>query len=134
MPLYDSKSLTKMQFDEILHVIGKHHRFGRGGRNIKYIRPFFDTRDGAVYRVEFDSVIFDFRDYDEPMYDRIMNWLNDESPSKEQYEYAKAIGSYLDIPPPKQWTKDAYREFINKYAPIYNAVKGKLDRLVDKGH
>lgn len=69
-------SLTKEQYSVILNHIWKHHRFARGGRNIKYIRPSWDMRDGKCFYVDFDSKDFDFRDDTEvPMFKRIMDWL-----------------------------------------------------------
>lgn len=85
MPL-DNKSLTVEQFKEIINLIWDKHRFGGLSKNkdntckhIKYVRPNFDMRDGCIFNVKFDDKMFDFRDDERPMYERIMEWLNTEN-------------------------------------------------------
>lgn len=80
---FDNQSLSKSQYEEIMIEIVKHHRFGglsnsdnRPCRHIKYIRPNWDMRDGRCFTITFDRKVFDFRDNDTPMFERIMNWLN----------------------------------------------------------
>ena len=74
------KSLTKEQYSEIMNRIWKHHRFAVGGRNIKYVRPNWDMRDGRCFHIQFDNneMKFDFRDNDKTMYENIMNWLKEK--------------------------------------------------------
>lgn len=71
------RSLTREQYSEIMNRIWKHHRFARGGRSIKYVRPNWDLRDGKCFHIQFDNndVKFDFRDNENSMYDNIISWL-----------------------------------------------------------
>lgn len=73
----ENKSLTKEQYTEIMNRIWQYHCFARGGRNIKYIRPNWDMRDGKCFHIAFDNsgVKFDFRDNEKTMYENIMEWL-----------------------------------------------------------
>lgn len=80
-----SDCLTYTQWRAVMNEIWRHHRFGglswsdkRPCRNIKYVRPSFDMRDGRCFTVSFDEVTFDFRGSERPMYERIMAWLNGE--------------------------------------------------------
>jgi hypothetical protein len=80
------ESLNKIQFDEIMSEIVKHHRFSGNlkknangiNRYIKYIRPNWDMRDLKCFFIQFDHKEFDSRDSDDSMYDRIMRWLNEK--------------------------------------------------------
>jgi len=86
------RKLTLPQFRRILQVVDKYHRFGglneanvytiESGekvavyRNIKYIRPQYDTRTRDIFCITFDETGFDFRDDPvKTMYERICEWL-----------------------------------------------------------
>jgi len=88
------KALTMQQFTEIVNEIAEKHPFywwdsplDISGRKVKYIynRSAFDVRDGTItiFHITFrggeGTKKFDYRDNDEPMYDRIMKWLNRNS-------------------------------------------------------
>lgn len=74
----DEQSLTKEQYNEIKNRIWQHHRFAHGGRNIKYIRPSWDMRDGRCFHIEFNNHIhFDYQDEGGTMFDKIMAWLKE---------------------------------------------------------
>lgn len=87
--MLEPHSLTAAQFNEIMQIIKKKHRFGRKGKHIKYVFPSMDMRDYAVFHVRFEGMFsdgegkFDFRDSERPMYERIMEWLGEE-PCKEE--------------------------------------------------
>lgn len=77
-------ALTHGQYKKVMNVIWKSHRFGRGGRHIKYVRPNWDMRDDMCFSIRFDGLGCDREGTSfgsghterEPMYDRIMAWLN----------------------------------------------------------
>lgn len=74
------EALTLQQFAAIVKEVQANHRFGWQGRMIKYVTPTIDMRDDKIFHIHFrlfgDPFTFDFRDSEEPMYDRIMQWLN----------------------------------------------------------
>lgn len=79
--------MSLQQFSAILAEIQANHRFGvscsnKKSNHIKYVRPNIDMRGDRVFSITFKAfvaeVTFDFRDSAEPMYDRIMAWLNGE--------------------------------------------------------
>lgn len=80
------RSLTSEQLYKIMTEIWKNHRFGGLSRSdhphmkgIKYVEPVFDMRDGSCFVIRFWGYVdknFDFRDNDQPMFERIMNWLD----------------------------------------------------------
>ncbi|MEK5167145.1 hypothetical protein NYE69_33225 [Paenibacillus sp. FSL R5-0527] len=90
-------ALTKDQYDRIMSAVWVMHRFGGLSdevwnnpelvdkcKNIKYVRPNWDMRDGMCFSIRFDGLFgkdgtITFNSgYGEtvPMYDRIMEWLN----------------------------------------------------------
>ena len=75
------ESLSWKQFVDLMNIIEKGHRFARGGKHIKYVTPHLDMRDRKVFSVKYRGMFkegeltFDFRDSDEPMFDRIKQWL-----------------------------------------------------------
>ena len=49
------------EFTELVDYVHGKHRFGRGGRGIKYIEPVYDTRYGDIFCIIFrgwDDKIF----------------------------------------------------------------------------
>lgn len=75
----DNKSLEEQEFYKILGLIKKDHCYGsilKSNKHIRYIISSFDMRDRKVFAIEFDDIKFDYRDSDERMYDRIVDWLN----------------------------------------------------------
>lgn len=76
------ESLSRSQFADIMSLIREKHRFGIGGRMVKYVQPTFDMRDDKIFRVVFrgffdpvEGITFDFRDNANPMIANIMQWL-----------------------------------------------------------
>lgn len=90
-------ALTREQYDSIMREIWEYHRFGGLSKkawddkerlarckNIKYVRPNWDMRDGRCFSIRFDGLGCPvdgkefYSGYGEtvPMYDRIMEWLN----------------------------------------------------------
>lgn len=93
----DNIALTRAQYEEIMKEIWTYHRFGGLSRKawddesrsdrckyIKYVRPNWDMRDGMCFSIKFDGLGCpkDGMEFGsgygitEPMYDRIMKWLN----------------------------------------------------------
>lgn len=77
-------ALTPDQYKAIMQEIWKNHRFARSdfkhSKYIKYVRPNWDMRDGMCFAISFDQDKKSFNSgygETEPMYDRIMNWLNE---------------------------------------------------------
>ena len=78
------KPLSFKEFDEILKIVEKGHRFGglsgtfiEPCKHVKYIRPQIDMRDKKVFRIEFNGFVdkvFDFRD-EGNMKENIVKWL-----------------------------------------------------------
>jgi hypothetical protein len=94
--MLDKQSLTPAQFKKIINHIWKYHRFGglsgldrSRSPYIKYIRPNWDMRDGCIFSISFDDEVFDFRDSEEPLYDRIKKWLGMEDDETEEYELTR---------------------------------------------
>ncbi|MEK4488333.1 hypothetical protein NYE44_01600 [Paenibacillus sp. FSL L8-0493] len=80
----ESDALTLDQYEEIMQEIWDNHRWCRSdfehSKYIKYVRPNWDMRDGACFSIQFDpgkKVFSAGYGETEPMYDRIMNWLNE---------------------------------------------------------
>lgn len=73
-------------FKMLLTHIANHHRFGDKGKMIKYIQPTIDMRTMEIFHVHFrgmfdpveDGKAFDYRDNGKPMYENIMNWLDEK--------------------------------------------------------
>lgn len=98
----DNIALTRQQYDELMYDIVKNHRFAKGGRHIKYVRPNWDMRDGMCFSIKFDGLGCDKEGTEfhsgygmnEPMYERIKAWLKSalkdtdttESPSEAAAE------------------------------------------------
>ena len=79
-----SDALTVDQYEDIMKEIWKKHRWDRSkfkhSKNIKYVRPNWDMRDGACFSIKFDpgkKIFSESYGETEPMYDRIMRWLNE---------------------------------------------------------
>ncbi|OXM83987.1 hypothetical protein [Paenibacillus rigui] len=78
------EELSKEQYDSIMQEIVKNHRFAKGGRHIKYIDPHWDMRDGMCFAIQFRGlfgngrILFDGRQSERSMSDRIMSWLDGE--------------------------------------------------------
>jgi len=79
------KALSLDEFRDVLREVVTKHRFGMTAefgesRHIKYMTPTIDFRTLDVFHVEFrflgDRRVFDFRESERSMYDRIMAWLN----------------------------------------------------------
>ena len=72
----DNNALTLTEFMAIMDVIERKHGFYHfgSGKNIKYIRPNIDTRDGKIFNITFDDKEFDSRQ-GVRMYTEIMEWL-----------------------------------------------------------
>lgn len=77
-------ALTPDQYKAIMQEIWKNHRWGRSAsgnsKYIKYVRPNWDMRDGMCFSIQFDpgkKVFNSGYGETEPMFDRIMNWLNE---------------------------------------------------------
>lgn len=45
--------MTFLEFRELLTYIAKYHRFGKGGKSIKYVTPHIDMRSGDIHAIEF---------------------------------------------------------------------------------
>lgn len=88
-------SLDRNRFDLIMKEIWKNHRFARGGRNIKYIDPHWDMRDGKCFAVQFrglfgdGKIVFDEKQSERSMFDRIMDWLNGNNEVEADMEESK---------------------------------------------
>jgi hypothetical protein len=86
----DNLALTRKQYEEIMLEIWEYHRFGglsksdkEPCRNIKYVDPVWDMRDGRCFAITFRglcTVNFDFRQSDRSMFERIMDWLDGDKP------------------------------------------------------
>lgn len=80
-------ALTNEQYEQIIDVVWDRHRFGGlsdspDKKHIKYVRPNWDMRDGMCFSIKFDGMFgtITFNSgypETEPMYDRIMRWLED---------------------------------------------------------
>lgn len=80
----ESDALTLDQYKAIMQEIWNYHRWVRSkcehSKHIKYVRPNWDMRDGRCFSIQFDpgkKVFSCGYGETEPMYDRIMNWLNE---------------------------------------------------------
>lgn len=79
------RALSVKEYRAIHDEIMECHRFGIGGRMIKYILPTFDTRTTEIFHVQFQGMFepvaegkeFDYRDNKRPMIENIMEWLNE---------------------------------------------------------
>jgi len=77
------RPLSTDEFRQLQREIMSFHRFGIGGRMIKYILPTFDTRNSTIFHIEFHGMfepvkegkVFDYRDNATSMYENIMAWL-----------------------------------------------------------
>ncbi len=87
--------LTRNEYDMILREIWKNHRFAKGGRSIKYVDPHWDMRDGMCFAIKFrglfghGNIMFDGRQSDKSMYDRIRAWLNGEDDTEAEVDERK---------------------------------------------
>ena len=73
-----------MEWDELadlLDYIDDHHRFGKGGKHIKYVVPTIDTRTANIHAIEFHgmeirtfSITNENKDLD--LFEWIMDWLD----------------------------------------------------------
>lgn len=82
--------LSVEQLKTILDDVAANHNYGRrfsrkGGYNYKHIRHVqatFDARDGKCFFIKFHMfpfhAYFGWTDSNEPMYDRIIAWLNSQ--------------------------------------------------------
>lgn len=84
-------ALTPDQYKAVMQQIWKNHRFARSdfehSKYIKYVRPHWDMRDGMCFSIQFDpgKIVFNSGYGEtEPMYDRIMKWLNEPREGSEQ--------------------------------------------------
>ena len=89
-----SKALTLDQWKEVMNRITQHHRFGKYGHAtwIKYVRPQFDMRDCTCFHIKFQYAgsYKEFSHIDEkPMFEAIMEWLDEEQKRKEKYNANK---------------------------------------------
>jgi hypothetical protein len=76
------ETLTLHQFEKIVEFIqGEYlNTWPFNKQTIKYIYPAIDLRDNKIFNIKFragNTHRFDFRDSEEPMYDRIMKWLKE---------------------------------------------------------
>lgn len=76
-------SMSHVEFVELLAYIDKHHRFGHGGKSIKYVQPVYDMRFRDIHCITLVgieevtlSLVNENKDRDLKQW--IYQWLSDE--------------------------------------------------------
>ena len=74
-------------FADLLEFIDEEHRFGVGGKHIKYIVPTIDTRTADIHAIDFygledKSFRIVNEDADKDLEKMITNWLNRKEETK----------------------------------------------------
>lgn len=97
------KALSWEDFKKVMNEVDKNHRFGRGGKSIKYVDPIIDMRTRDIFNVTFRGsdgertfhIVNENRDKD--LYEMIMDYLNSPNIENEEEVAVSDYQEYLEL-------------------------------------